>query len=361
MAGVSLLVTFDIRFSLGKVCGLLLGALLLWAVTRWTTTVDRLKLATVAFVAAGAGLAVLGILGTNWMDKFPLFAGVVSRIPRAIRGIPGAEEGFQPNVVAGCLILFVPLQVALLAAPAHLAWSATIGLSRGALFKLELGMLFLTAGTVALTQSRGAWGGLFVAALAALTWRGWRTRLIAAGVVGLLAAAAAILGSGRMIELAVSRSGLGMAGNLSNRVELWSKALDGIQDFALTGMGMNGFRRVLPVLYPTLLTPPDFDVSHAHNHLLQVGLDLGVPGLIAYCALWLGGGGLAVRVYRGGDAIARAVAGGLGAGLIAHFVFSMTDAIPLGAKVGVLFWLTLALLVSWHQFTSRSSAGVSGR
>ena len=27
----------------------------------------------------------------------------------------------------------------------------------------------------------------------------------------------------------------------------------------------------------------------------------------------------------------------------------MTDAIPLGAKVGVLFWLTLALAVSLHK------------
>ena len=46
---------------------------------------------------------------------------------------------------------------------------------------------------------------------------------------------------------------------------------------------------------------------------------------------------LLVRVYqRSGEQIYRAIAGGLGAGLIAHFVFSMTDVIPLGAKVGVL-------------------------
>jgi putative inorganic carbon (HCO3(-)) transporter len=43
------------------------------------------------------------------------------------------------------------------------------------------------------------------------------------------------------------------------------------------------------------------------------------------------------------------MAGGLGAGLIAHFVFSMTDAIPLGAKAGVLFWVTLGLVVSLHR------------
>jgi hypothetical protein len=35
--------------------------------------------------------------------------------------------------------------------------------------------------------------------------------------------------------------------------------------------------------------------------------------------------------------------------LIAHFTFSLTDAIPLRAKVGGLFWVTLALAVSLHQ------------
>jgi putative inorganic carbon (HCO3(-)) transporter len=106
----------------------------------------------------------------------------------------------------------------------------------------------------------------------------------------------------------------------------------------------------MPVLYPTFLTSPDFDVAHSHNHLLQAALDLGVPGLIAYLSIWIVIAALLIRVYtRGSEPQYRSMAGGLGAGLIAHFVFSMTDAIPLGAKVGVLFWLTLALVVSLHR------------
>ena len=31
--------------------------------------------------------------------------------------VPGAEDGFQPNAVAGCLVLFIPLQLALLLRP----------------------------------------------------------------------------------------------------------------------------------------------------------------------------------------------------------------------------------------------------
>ena len=113
---------------------------------------------------------------------------------------------------------------------------------------------------------------------------------------------------------------------------------------------MNVFRKVMPRLYPTVQATPDFDVAHTHNHLLQAALDLGIPGLIAYLAMWLAVGAVLVRVYRrGAGTIARILAGGLGAGLIAHFTFSLTDAIPLGAKVGVLFWVTVGLVVSLHQ------------
>lgn len=138
-----------------------------------------------------------------------------------------------------------------------------------------------------------------------------------------------------------------MASSVSGRIELWASALDGIRDFRFTGMGMNGFRKVMPVLYPRPAAAIDVDVSHAHNHLLQEALDLGVPGLIAYSAPWIVVAGMLVRTYRdSSDVLFRRVAIGLGLGLVGHFVFSLTDAIPLGAKAGVLFWLTVSLATS---------------
>jgi putative inorganic carbon (hco3(-)) transporter len=117
-------------------------------------------------------------------------------------------------------------------------------------------------------------------------------------------------------------------------------------------MGMNTFRKVMPVRYP-LFPPPVFpgaDLAHAHNNLLQAALDLGIPGLVAYASLWLVASVLLVRVYRrSGHRVYRTIACGLGAGLVAHFVFGMADAIPLGSKLGVVFWLTLALTVALHH------------
>ncbi|MGB7218068.1 MAG: O-antigen ligase family protein [Vicinamibacterales bacterium] len=354
MVAVSLVATFDVQFSLGKVSGVGLGILLFWAMVRWVTTPARLRAAVATLVLAGAALAVLGLLGANWVPiaKFEVLNAIVQRLPRAIRGVPGAEEGFNANAVAGCLVLFVPLQVALLmgaAKPSLPAWQPSDERRKWETV-VQAFLLVLTAGTLLLTQSRGAWLGLVAAAVAFFAWYSRLTRTLAAAIVVGILVLTATLGLERTTNLAVSRSGTGMANSVPTRIEIWSRAIYGIQDFPFTGMGMNTFRRVMPVLYPAFLTPPDWDVAHAHNHLLQAALDLGLPGLVAYGSIWIVVGSLLIVVYRHSRQLTyRIIAGGLGAGLIAHFAFSMTDAIPLGAKVGALFWLALALSVALHR------------
>ena len=343
--------TFDIRFSLGKISGVLLAALVFWATARWVTTPGRLVTGLAAYLLAGGALAVLGLLGINWIDKFSVFGRIIERLPKAIRGAPGAEEGFQPNAVAGCLVLFIPLQIALVASSGRWLrpWVAQRWCRIGTW--VQGALLALTLGTLLLTQSRGAWIGLSVAGVAFLALYNRWTRQVAALVCVGVVVVAAYVGPARLANLAVNNGGSGMPGDVSSRVELWSRAVAGIRDFPLTGMGMNAFRKVMPVLYPTVFTgATDFDIAHAHNHLLQAALDVGLPGLVAYLSIWMVTAVLLVRVCRRSrERIYRDAAGGLGLGLLAHFVFSMTDAIALGAKVGILFWLAIALAVSLHQ------------
>ncbi len=348
MVGVTLLVTIDVVLSLGKVCGVLLGVLLFWSIVRWLDTPARLKIAAVAFVFAGAGLAVIGLLGANWDNKFAAIGAITGRIPEAIRGVPGAEGGFNTNAVGGCLILFIPLQIGLLTAQPGWLFSGRAGNRR--LVILEVLLLMLTAGTLVLTESRTAWISLGVAGVVFLVWyRRWTQVLVTTSAVA-LATLIAFVGTDPLWDFIVSRSGPAFVSTFDLRMKLWSIGLTALQDYKFTGMGLNVFRKLLPIRYPGYPALPGEEISHAHNHLLQAGLDLGVPGLIAYLAIWIIAGVLLVQVYRrSAQSSFRVLAGGLGAGLVAHFVFGMADVIPLGAKVGVLFWLTLAFTVALHR------------
>jgi putative inorganic carbon (HCO3(-)) transporter len=349
---MSLAVTPDVLISLGKVCGVLLGTMLFWTITRHVTNESSLRWATRCYLLAGGGLAVVGLLGTNWAGKFPVLAAVLERLPRVIRGVPGAADGFHPNPVGGCLALFVPLQIALLVTGEQ-RWLGD-GKTRGAQAKaIEVGqwlLLALTAGTLLLTQSRGAFAGLAVGTAVLLACHGARARRAVLAACATLALGAILVGPSRLLGLAISHSGPGIAGNVSGRLELWSRAIYGIEDLPLTGMGMNIFRHAQPVLYPAFSTAAGFDVAHAHNQLLQTALDLGLPGLIAYMAVWL----LLAKLLgdvgrRAAQRHERILACALGAGLAAHGTFMLTDAVPLGAKVGVLFWLALALAAALHR------------
>jgi putative inorganic carbon (HCO3(-)) transporter len=365
MVGVSVYVTPDVQASLGKVSGVLLGVLLFWATARWLQTVPRLKLAIVMFLGAALVLAAVGILGTPAPKKYAIFSAAVSHLSvigvrsrpedLVINGVPGALQGFNPNPLSGCLILFIPLQVLLLARGGH-RWLATSSVARVVLVLFQVACLIVTAGTVLLMQSRGAWAAFAVATLAVPLWATRSRRL--SGAVAVIGLGLALAFGPRVWQLVQRPSAPPAIGSaVLMRLELWSKALMCIRDFPLTGMGMNIFRTRMPELYPVFVNPHDQDVAHAHNNLLQEALDVGIPGLVAYVGIWIGVVTVLVRVYRhGAEAIHRTIALGLLTGLSAHFAFGMIDAIPLGSKAGVVFWLALALAIGLGQVASVTPA-----
>jgi putative inorganic carbon (HCO3(-)) transporter len=119
-----------------------------------------------------------------------------------------------------------------------------------------------------------------------------------------------------------------------------------IQDFPFTGVGLGTFRRVVGLLYPLFTISPDIDIAHAHNIFLQVALDVGVPGLIAYLALLWVAGAVAWHVARGGPPLLQALAIGLLAALVSLHLYGLTDALALGSKPGLAFWMILGLLAA---------------
>jgi putative inorganic carbon (hco3(-)) transporter len=300
----------------------------------------------------------VGLVGIDWLDKVPALSAISQKLPVLIRGLPGAEAGFSANEVAGALILILPLQVVLLATGLrrwpHLAPSDPLA-ARPRLWLAAQAALLLFAGSLLLlSQSRGAWVGLSVGLLLMLAWNNRRARwlMLGAGALStmtLLAVGGPATAFSLLARVAVSDIGA----KVIQRQTLWYYGLLIIRDFPLTGMGLNVFRRALPVLYPTVPLPAGYDITHVHNHLLQAAINFGLPGLVAYLGLWFGAAYALLATYRAtADPWLRSVALGLAAGLAAHFVFGISDVIDFGAKLGIFFWFALALVISLYHLAN---------
>jgi O-antigen ligase len=143
--------------------------------------------------------------------------------------------------------------------------------------------------------------------------------------------------------------------HMQARLEIWSRALYGLEDFPFTGLGLGTFRRVVPVLYPLFLVAPDQDIAHAHNQFLQVGLDLGLPGLITYLALWLGAAAMLWQSWQLAPTTeARWLVLGFATALLAYLLYGFSETVALGAKPGFIFWLLLGLVTSLYRLTYSS-------
>ncbi len=348
MVVASIAVTPSIALSLGKLCGVALGLATFWALTRWIDTPQRRLAAVAVFIGCGALVAVAGLLGTRVYSRYPLIEPLALRLPAIIRGVPGAEDGFNPNAVAGALTIFIPLQVALLLGRSR-QWRDIVpaSLNTRVLVVVQVALLALTAGTTVLMQSRGAWLGLCVAAVAFAAWHGRRSRLGLLAVVGVVTVGMAAWGPRAAVEAALSRPGSSIAATFAYRADVWRAGWCGVREAPLTGYGLNVFRTQRPAVCESPAAPAGEDIFHTHNQWLQVGVDLGVPGLLAYLGIWvLLARHLSVCLRPSAPGAIRWMAGGLAAGFIAFAVFGIQDAIPLGAKVGWFFWMAAALVVT---------------
>ncbi len=361
MAGlclISIFITPDITLTLPKAAGLFLGLAFLYAVVDLSRLPHGILISVGGLIVAGLGISVLGLLGMQWLEKVGPLATVIARLPHLISGLPGAAEGFHPNEVAGALLWIIPLALVLafvlLRKRSPQKWLGII---------LGLAALWML-GVLLLSQSRSGWFGLTAACLIMIAFVNRALRWIMTGLALGAMLLIAVIGPNQIgskifdpeagnATTTSLQSTLGSL-NWNFRLEVWRTAVQGISDFPFTGMGLGTFRKVSRLFYP-LSIPPDYDFAHAHNELLQAGLDLGVPGLITFVAIYLGAFGMLWRLWNSASALeTRYIALGLAGGLSAHAIYGLTDAIALGAKPGFLFWiligLTCGLLIHDREF-----------
>ena len=153
----------------------------------------------------------------------------------------------------------------------------------------------------------------------------------------------------------------------ATRSEIWTNALRLIRDYPLTGAGLGSFPTVSRANYAFNWVPPDYPFIHSHNIFLQVGVDFGLPGLIAFLALLLV---LAICSLRLSSALrgqpASLLAAGLGGSLVVCVVAGLGDdsALPFGVKSGFLFWIAAgAIAGAWRSTRAATNSRplVAGR
>jgi len=351
MVLVSVLITPNPGLTLPKATGLVLGL----AVFRLVARMRGQRGGTVCLgglIVAGMGVCALGLLDLNWPAKLPVLQTWLDRLPQHIIRLPGAPgDGISANQLAGSLVLVLPAALA-----AFLGSSQSE--NRWIVRLLGLSATALWAATLFLTQSRGGWVGGVAGALGLFAlWglsgsRRWQ-RLVGMAVPALVLLSGVLvflsLGLDRVTGLfygAPQRAVVTAVGAISfrGRVEIWSRALYTLFDFPFTGRGLGTFRQAAPHLYP-LLMEGHKDIAHAHNVFLQIGVDLGLPGLISYVALLVVAGQTGwQRIRRGGEA--RWLALGVLAGLFGFHVYGLVDTVALGSKPSFLFWWLLGLLAA---------------
>jgi putative inorganic carbon (HCO3(-)) transporter len=364
MVLVSLWATYDIAISLPKVSGIVLGLGIFYAFGREGQSPRGWWLSFLLFLGIGFGIAAVGLLGTHWITKITLLTPIVSRLSPRITGLPGAEEGFHPNYVAGALLWVIPSFLTFSWLLLTRARDVRGLFGRGktnVIIVLMIGATLWTIAIFILTQSRGGYIGLALTLPTLIVialpprWRWYSGAILAllAIILGVLLAShweavrIWVTGSNLAEDPALSLN------SLEGRLEVWSRAIYGIQDFPFTGMGMNAFRKVVPVLYPLFSISPEVDIGHAHNEFLQAALDLGIPGLVSFLALYIGAFWMLVDLWRKGmqDGFLpyRVVILGLGGGLLAHMLWGLTDAMALGARPAFLFWVIMGLISGLHK------------
>jgi hypothetical protein len=396
MVLVSLYATYSISVSLPAIAGVVLGMGIYCSITRAGQHARGWWLSFIVFAGLGLSLAGLGLFGTHWIAKIAFLTPIIKSLPPVLIGLPGIDDGLHPNEVAGALLWVMPALIVLsgwLLTHIRIWWSPRKWIGPLAATGLVIAATLLVTGTFVLTQSRSGYLAIALSSVV-LTFvllpkqRGrflfgvFTALVITIGLAYLFFGYSSVSPSSTDESLAADPA-LSLD-TLEGRTQVWLHALYAIQDFPITGMGLNTFQHIVQVFYPMSLFGPNYDIGHAHDEFLQIALDLGLPGLIAFLSLymvafwmlreiWNEAGHSTVQISilhvrlsaPGSLAMAHTLVLGLTGGLLSHLFFGLTDATPLGSKYGVLFWMLLGLIAGLflqtrpdHDLTSSTDRGI---
>ena len=326
---LSLLVTADPNKTLVQFMKWMSGFVLFYICIIVVRKRPFLLLLAKIIILSGLVFALLAPIGVNWnlVKGVPIPAAIYNMFPLIL------PNTIHPNVMASIMILILPLSLAYtLAYPAN---------------KIEKAGYFLLTGfmglVLLLTKSRGGYVAGAVGVIIVL-WLLQKKRWALLLTGGSIIAAAILLFTSSVASNEIV-TGVTDPGTMQFRFEVWRIALWMMGDFPFTGIGMGSFNDVAVRLYPF----PIVKDPGTHNVFLQVGVDLGIPGLVTYVGIiglmfYLGFSTLKTANKTHDKAIFGIMAGGLGS-LAAYSLHSLLDNGLWGTVVAFLPWLIWALIL----------------
>ncbi len=340
MVPVSLWASADFAVSLIPLGQIVAGVNAFYALAARVESEDDVRWAAAGLIAFGVLIALLAPFGVDWI-KTKLVA--LNQVYRHFRQM--LPDGIHPNLLAGALALILPLGAAVfLYAP--LEWLSS---RRRLAARVLLGLgLVLMLAMLLLSQSRG---GIAATAAGLVLLIAFKSRwALAAALAAVLAAGIFALSRFDVTRLSDIFFSTDTVSGLAGRLEVWSRAVYALQDVPYTGIGLGMFSRAVQVLYPLFLAGPDVDIGYAHNIYLQVGVDLGIPGLVAYLAiltigLLLGWQAFVIARQRQ-DGDLAAVALGLATGLVVVMLHGLVDEAVWDTKPALLSWVLWGLIAA---------------
>jgi len=324
---ISLLVTSFLQTTQLQVLRLISGILLFYAIVNWTDNFSRLKFLLIGTAIVGLLLSVAAPLSVQWSEAKLVFAPpiIYERFTVLV------ADAVHPNVLAGSLVIILPIILAWLI----YNWQEINWLKRIPLLIL----CFVIIGVLTITQSRAGWISFILVFLILVTLR-WRWGWIVFVLITfsfLLTFVAFDLNT--ILQTFSSDTSIA---DLTDRTEIWSRAIFILEDFPFTGIGMGTFADTVDSLYPHFINSLG-SIPHAHNLLLQIGVDLGLPGLISWTSILLVMLSITWKTYRNGKKYHNNNTSGLGVGLLLSQVALITH----GALDSVTWGMVRSAPIVW--------------
>ena len=348
MAALSLLVTAFPEMTRIQVIQLYGGIFASYICVQLARTRRHLIWWAGVLVLLSVGVAALAPVAVQWSQNkdFLIPARVYAYFPLIF------SDGVHPNVMASLMLLGLPLPLSWLL---HLldgyegqideVWQRRLLIGLIAAFGLMSTILLLT-------KSRGGYIAAACGILMALWLLGYRRLALGIGMVSTGGAIWLLSNLGSPEVLPEFVEGTTDPSTMGFRLRVWQAALWALADFPFTGVGMGAFNEVSALLYPFY----EMQNPGAHNLYLQVGVDLGYPGLIAYLAICLLTVWMSVRTFKAfgsKDKLLKVLTIGVFSGLLAFWIHGLVDNTMWNTRAAFMPWLFIGWIGAVDRYCHR--------